>query len=504
MVNDVRLRVARRAVRIATAVVLGLAPVCLAAGQGEVLSEDWYALYLAGQKAGHVHERVRQMTYGGAPAYESEIQQQIALARGRTAIQIRIDTNVLEDADGHLIRYESSMGQGPMVRKTRGEVKNGTLVITDVSTGTQRRIPAPTALCPWGLHRLMQEKGYEPGQKYTVKGFVPEFPERDVTLTVKVVGKEEVPFFEVTKYLTRCDVEQSILPGMPTSQWVDDEGTVWRTVASLAPGLSFETLKVSRAMALATNDPADILGATVVQCKPPIRNPRELRRLEAVVIKGSASTRIDLPSDGQQQVEARPDGLHVTVTRAEGDPAKSYRLPYQGTEYAELTKPSRWLETEDPLIVEMAQEALAGETDALKATRLIETYVRDRITRKDLSVGLATAAETARQLRGDCTEHALLVAGLARAAGMPSRGVGGLAYAPSLPGNPQGGFGYHMWAEVYVGEWLPVDAALGGHDATHLVIGRDDLTGLSDLLELSGAIGRVLGRIRVRVLDTEY
>ena len=117
-------------------------------------------------------------------------------------------------------------------------------------------------------------------------------------------------------------------------------------------------------------------------------------------------------------------------------------------------------------------------------------------------MGFATAAETALQKEGDCSEHAVLAAAMARAAGMPSRVVGGLAYVDSLPGQGGRGFGYHMWAEVFVGEWFPIDPALGAHDATHIDMLRSGLDEPGDLLEASSAITVFLGRVRIRVLET--
>ena len=209
-----------------------------------------------------------------------------------------------------------------------------------------------------------------------------------------------------------------------------------------------------------------------------------------------------IPSDAYQDVEKNEEGFRVVIRRAHGSPEASYVLPYAGEEYAAQTEPNVWMETGDPLVVQMTKEALDGETDALRAAGRIEAYVRDAIGQKNLSLGFATAAEAAAQKTGDCTEHAVLAAAMARAAGMPSRVVGGLAYVENLMGL-EGGFGYHMWAEVYVGQWLPVDAALGGHDATHLALVRSDLNASGDLFEVSAAISQVFGGVRVRVLETE-
>ena len=71
---------------------------------------------------------------------------------------------------------------------------------------------------------------------------------------------------------------------------------------------------------------------------------------------------------------------------------------------------------------------------------------------------------------GDCTEHAVLLAALARACGIPARVAIGLVYVDQA-----GGFGYHMWTEMYLsGHWIPLDATLGqgGIGAAHLKLTR--------------------------------
>ena len=66
-------------------------------------------------------------------------------------------------------------------------------------------------------------------------------------------------------------------------------------------------------------------------------------------------------------------------------------------------------------------------------------------------------------LRGDCNEHAVLFAALARAAGIPARVVAGAVYGDD-------GFYYHAWNEVWLDGWVSVDAVFDQMpvDATHV------------------------------------
>ncbi len=85
---------------------------------------------------------------------------------------------------------------------------------------------------------------------------------------------------------------------------------------------------------------------------------------------------------------------------------------------------------------------------------------------------------------GDCNEHAVLFAALARAAGVPARIEAGLVYL-------NGRFYYHAWPNVYVGHWLEMDPTWGQHavDATHLALVEGEL---AEPLEVRPIAARLL------------
>ncbi|MGB0768511.1 MAG: transglutaminase-like domain-containing protein, partial [Phycisphaeraceae bacterium] len=134
-----------------------------------------------------------------------------------------------------------------------------------------------------------------------------------------------------------------------------------------------------------------------------------------------------------------------------------------------------------------------AERDAAEKLRL---FVRGHIERKDLSVGFASASETARTQQGDCTEHACLLAAMLRGAGIPSRTVTGLVYADQFAGR-EGVFGFHMWTQAWLTDdqnkprWVDLDAAapgqINGFDATHLALSTStmaDDSGFNDMVPL--------------------
>ena len=99
---------------------------------------------------------------------------------------------------------------------------------------------------------------------------------------------------------------------------------------------------------------------------------------------------------------------------------------------------------------------------------------------------------------GDCTEHAVFLAALARARGIPARVAIGLVYVGRLQA-----FGYHMWTEVYVDKrWIPVDATLnaGGIGAGHLKIAQSNLQGASAFIAFLPVV-QLIGRVKIEIVN---
>jgi transglutaminase-like putative cysteine protease len=89
---------------------------------------------------------------------------------------------------------------------------------------------------------------------------------------------------------------------------------------------------------------------------------------------------------------------------------------------------------------------------------------------------------------GDCNEHTALFAGLARAAGLPTKMVAGLVYV-------KGNFYYHAWPEIYVGRWVTIDPTLNQFpaDATHVRL-------IEGGLDRQAELARVIGKVNLEIL----
>lgn len=85
--------------------------------------------------------------------------------------------------------------------------------------------------------------------------------------------------------------------------------------------------------------------------------------------------------------------------------------------------------------------------------------------------GHFSALDTIERGAGDCTESAVLLAALARAAGIPALVVNGLVYSREQYHGVSNAFMPHSWTLAYVdGAWRSYDMALGEFDATHIAL----------------------------------
>jgi transglutaminase-like putative cysteine protease len=198
---------------------------------------------------------------------------------------------------------------------------------------------------------------------------------------------------------------------------------------------------------------------------------------------------------GQELV--REEGPRARILRVRrGAPKGAKERPIQPTaELEESLKPNPYIQSDDKKIVETAQKELSGISDAWESACHLEKWVHDNIRTKGLETAFATASEVMETREGDCTEHGVLLAALLRAAGLPSKVAAGLIYH-------DGAFVGHMWTEVYIGEWVPLDATLGECfvGAEHIALTTTSLD-TSTILDFFCGMVSFFGNVEIEVLE---
>ena len=128
------------------------------------------------------------------------------------------------------------------------------------------------------------------------------------------------------------------------------------------------------------------------------------------------------------------------------------------------------------------------------------------ITSKGLSTAFATASETVRSKRGDCSEHAVLLTAALRVAGIPSRVVNGLIHVRNGGQGGRDAYVWHMWTQALIdGQWKDFDATLRGpldFHAAHVAVSVNDLS-RSSLNASSTEMLKVMGNLSIEIIEAE-
>ena len=147
-------------------------------------------------------------------------------------------------------------------------------------------------------------------------------------------------------------------------------------------------------------------------------------------------------------------------------------------------KSGPFIQSDHPKIRALAQKILKDTPNTSPLARALKLldWVHTHIEKRPV-LSLPDALSTLKNRVGDCNEHAVLLAALGRAAGIPTRIEAGLVYL-------KGRFYYHAWNLMYLGQWVTADPLFGQlpADVSHL---RFTTGSPKEQLDLMGLIGKV-------------
>jgi hypothetical protein len=217
------------------------------------------------------------------------------------------------------------------------------------------------------------------------------------------------------------------------------------------------------------------------------------QKIEVTVEGDTDPTLPDLWEDNHyHQVERQGQEYALTLTTTRPGPDfRSPTLPMKvDADIARFLEATPMAQSDNPAIQALAREIVGTEKDAMKAAEKIIAAVFHGIAKEAGARGSATATEVLRNGSGDCTEHAVLVVALMRAAGIPARVVDGIVLAADADGSGQAG--YHAWAEIWLGQWIGVDGTVGetGTSARYLEFGIDEPGQIGSGGKMMRAIGK--------------
>jgi transglutaminase-like putative cysteine protease len=192
-----------------------------------------------------------------------------------------------------------------------------------------------------------------------------------------------------------------------------------------------------------------------------------------------------LPQTAEQRVTPAVGGVTLDICAACGP-----GLPSDPAYLADALRPTAWLQSDHVELRAIAAPIGRQRLSGVRKMELLLERARPYLYRIDFS-GHYSALDTMRRRAGDCTEAAVLLAALGRAAGIPTRVANGLVYSRLRYHGVSNAFMPHSWTLAFVdGQWRSFDLALDWFDATHVAItvGDGDARSIQAASQLAGLL----------------
>ncbi len=496
----------RRAILVCGLASLSFLPSCqkAVATPDPAVEEIWEAFYLQNAKIGYGQTAIRQIDRRGQPLVEVKSLNHLEISRFGQRTEQDVKMSTLETPDGELLEFATDMSTGPAPVAVSGRVTNGAMDIEIKTKGRQEKAQIPWSSDIGGFRAIEQSLSRKPpipGEKRSLKMLMPLLNQvAQVELTAR--DHESTSVLGVEVKLLRVDVVAQ-LPGNQTlnsTVWIDSQGEAIKTRIDTLEQESFRTTR-DIALAPASSDARFDLGSDlVVKLPQPLADPHHTRLVRyRVELAGGDPAKVFAtgPTQSVRSLDAHTAIVTVKSLRPGEAPSGAASELSAGQEYLSANSV---LQIDDPRVRQAAKEAKGDAMDPAQVALALESYVHRAIAKKNFSQAFSTAAEVAESREGDCTEHAVLLAALARACGIPSRVAIGLVYVGSA-----GGFGYHMWTEMYLdGVWTPLDAIMGqgGIGAAHLKLADSSLEGATAYSSFL-PVAQVVGKLKISVVEAE-
>lgn len=492
--------------RLALAIILAVLTLTAARARAE---ERWHVLQFDGRKAGWSRQSSAADSEG---RITTQTEMHFAFDRMGQKVEMRIATTFLESATGEPLAMSTAQKLGATEVRDEytfipGIAAYEILHVTHSAGGrTEKKLPWPEGdwLTPARAEKLIRQRLAAQEKEFSYTTLDPSIGPAPLTLHHAVIERDTTTevMGKVVPAL-KWSVTNSALPGVVSHDYVDAEGASLRSEIDFG-GMKLVMLASEKEFALSPFDAPEMMAQTLV--KPigfiPIARPRQVVHARYTLSTKDGSPMPDLPSIGGQTVERiGPSSVRITFERRRVSPDPRNENPEPDPYLA----PSTAVKSDDPEIVRLAERCAAESPITL--ARCVGEYIND----DSLGVGLATASEVVRTRRGDCTEHAVLLAAVLRARGIPSRVVSGLVYVRDEAAG-DGSFGFHMWTQgLYESEdkqnrsWRDLDAAIPPHgddpgvDATHIALAHSSLADGEAVNSMAALVG-LLGRITIDIV----
>lgn len=444
-------------------------------GEAERMEQRHLAVSMMGKTAGGMSLRLGHLP-GGRLLFETRMQMQIQrMNEGKPDI-FRFGGYELEllGADGRVVASRSEKTEANVVETAEavyGE-KHVDVTRTGPAGTTHKRLDLPAdLLSSHQVHQRLIAEWKEGTQPQVVYSTLDENDARWNKTTVTLLGKATYTHDGVTYpawRIKQVDDQKQFAEGLVGDDFMPFEMSmmgIMKAVWTNEPVVEVETEGWSLSSYI------DVRGVVPAMLK--VQTLEARLRMDPPPESGKPAL---IVANAYQDVVAEADGYRVTL-KAQRVPkeASDLVMPYEvkDAEALPFLGPTTQAQSDHEEIVAHARKLTASAKDPVGAVRRIVGWVWAHVDKETGARAGATALEVLKSCKGDCTEHAVLVVALCRAVGIPARQMSGIEY---LSGKDKALGGFHAWAEVWLGRWVPVDATIPevGTSGRYLMLDVDE------------------------------
>jgi len=436
--------------------------------------ESWMNISQNGRKIGYAHRRFSR-TDKGYHISESVFMRinTMGIVQGmtfKTEGKLRPDMTLSSfdfDLRSSLFRFQA-----------KGVVEGKQVTLFTEMPGSEKKIVISLKEAPRLANGILESSrigAMKAGDSKTFHVFDPAvMAQRSVKVTV--VGDETVTMAGREKKARKVSVD---FMGVKQFAWVGEDGDVLKEKGIL--GITLERVTKNEALSdFAFSSSTDLTEMASVPSNVLIDDPSALTFLR---MKITGIEKDALYLDGGRQI-FRNNILYIQKETIPTRPLREINITAQN----DFLKPGPFVQSDHPMIQAKVQEIISPDDPlAVRASKLV-AWIYKRVEKRPV-LSVPNALETLNNMVGDCNEHAVLLAAMARAAGIPAQVEAGLVYQ-------RGRFYYHAWNVLFLGTWVTADAVMGQvpADVTHIRFVRGEADRQIDLMA-------VIGKVKLKILE---
>ncbi len=424
--------------------------------------EIWMNIFQKDRKIGYTNRRFFQRDDG---YYLSEsVFMRINTLGMVQDIKIKTFGNLNKDLSLASFNFELKSGMFHFMAHGKVEGKTLTVFIDQQKT----EIPLENKIyLTAGIMDAVWSFDLQPDQTRTFYVFDPAtMGQRAVQVTM--IGYETLNVMGIKQKTKKMSVD---FMGVSQTAWIGEDGSVIQEEGFMGIKLKRVTENEAlKGMTMAASQ--DFTSIFAVTPDIPIDQADKLKKLR-LKIYGIKNEGFFL-NGGRQNFE---DGILTILKEDHLD-----MLEMHLSEKEQFLKPSPFIQSNHPKIKHKVSEIVSPDDSLLSKAKKLMAWMYKNIDKRPV-LSVPSALDTLKNLMGDCNEHAVLMAALARAAGIPAQIEAGLVYV-------KGRFYYHAWNVLYLGEWVTIDSLMGQMpaDVTHIRFVRGEP---KEQIDLIGVIGKV-------------